>query len=173
MNDHQHLLVYRVALPMSAPEDKVHGVIAKTREYLKRLAGPFSRNHQFRHKVEDKEARAGGPTGRDILVRYVQVMCRYNGLLTDATMALKARAEQLMLERAVAEAGGVINVRSDPPSGEVKVVLVCSYTANGVAVDAGDGDCTNLAFIGTCSDACNHPPACSEHLKEYHGGASA
>jgi hypothetical protein len=101
MPEHEHMLYFKVALPRSTSDDKVHDIIEKARDHLKRLAGPYSRNHEFRHRIEDREARVGGAKGVDVIVTYVQIACRFNGLLNDETAPLKKAAEQAMLEEAV------------------------------------------------------------------------
>lgn len=104
----EHSLTFNVALPMRASDDKVADVIAKARAHLKNLAGIGATNVQFRHSVVEKYARVGGPLGKDVLVKYVTVIIRWDGRLDRHVAAMRREYDSKNLERIVAESKGRI-----------------------------------------------------------------
>lgn len=101
---HEHELIFQYSLKRDVSDEMVSNFLQAAREQLKRLAGPFAREIQFRHKVEERDAKLGyGDKGTDIVVLHIILAMRFNGLPSGEVQALKRRAESERLDKTVRE----------------------------------------------------------------------
>lgn len=102
----EHVLRFAHALPATVTDEKVYEVLENARELLRRLSGN-ARDIQFRHKIEDRKDKLGGPLGQELDVVYIQLLAKFtqpNWCLPPEAHALRMQFERDTLNRAVNEA---------------------------------------------------------------------
>lgn len=99
----RHRLVFQKSLPADAPDAKVYSVLEQARELLRRMAKDAP-DIKFKHKVEDTEAKMGGPLGQTVQVVHITLIAEFTQvacLLPAETQGLKRQYDHNLLARDV------------------------------------------------------------------------